>query len=45
LFAETIQERIQDWLEKDEDPGVQLLTEEEIAADVIRDFVVEGESK
>jgi hypothetical protein len=31
--AETTQENIQDWLEPDEgDPGVQLLTEEEIAA-------------
>jgi hypothetical protein len=31
--TETTQENIQDWLQLDEgDPGVQLLTEEEIAA-------------
>jgi hypothetical protein len=31
--TETTQENIQDWLELDEgDPGIQLLTEEEISA-------------
>jgi hypothetical protein len=34
--TETTQANIQDWLELDEgDPGFQLLTEEEIVADVI----------
>jgi hypothetical protein len=34
--TETKQENIQDWLELDEgDPGVQLLTEEGIAAEII----------
>jgi hypothetical protein len=36
--TETTQEYIQDWLELDEGtPGFQLPTEEEIAADVIKD--------
>jgi hypothetical protein len=43
--AKTTQENIQDWLELDEgDPGFQLLTEEEIAADVIKDSAMEEES-
>jgi hypothetical protein len=34
--TETTQENIQDWLELDEgDPGFQLLTEEEIAAEIV----------
>jgi hypothetical protein len=42
--TETTQ-NIQEWLELDEgDPGVQLLTEEEIAADVIKDSAMEEES-
>jgi hypothetical protein len=40
--TETTQENIQDWLQLDEgDPGFQLLTEEETAADVIKDSAVE----
>jgi hypothetical protein len=43
--TETTQENIQDWIELDEgDPGFQLLTEEEIAADVIKDYAMEQES-
>jgi hypothetical protein len=43
--TETTQGHIQDWLELDEgDPGFQLLTEEEIAADVIKDSAVEEKS-
>jgi hypothetical protein len=43
--TETTQENIQDLLELDEgDPGFQLLTEEEIAADVIKDSAMEKES-
>jgi hypothetical protein len=35
--TETMQENIQDWFELDEgDPGFQLLTEEEIAAMLLR---------
>jgi hypothetical protein len=42
--TETTQENIQDWLELDEgDPGSQLLTEEAIAADVIKDSSMEEE--
>jgi hypothetical protein len=38
------QENIQDWLElKEGDPGFQLLTEEEIAADVNKDSAMEEE--
>jgi hypothetical protein len=40
--TETTQENIQDWVELDEgDPGFQLLTEEETAADVIKDSAME----
>jgi hypothetical protein len=43
--TETTQENIQDCLELDEgDPGLQLLTEEETAADVIKDSAMEDES-
>jgi hypothetical protein len=43
--TETTQENIQDWLELDEgNPGFQLLTEEEIAADVIKDSAMEEKS-
>jgi hypothetical protein len=43
--TETAQENTEDWLELGEgDPGFQLLTEEEIAADVIKDFAMEEES-
>jgi hypothetical protein len=43
--TETTQENIQNWLELDEgDPGFQLLTVEEIAADVIKDSAMEEES-
>jgi hypothetical protein len=43
--TETTQANIQDWLELDEgDPGFQLLTEEEIAADVTKDSAMEEES-
>jgi hypothetical protein len=43
--TESTQENIQDCLGLDEeDPGFQLLTEEEIAGDVIKDSVVEEES-
>jgi hypothetical protein len=40
--TETTQENIQDWLEMDEgDPGFRLLAVEEIAAEVIKDSVME----
>jgi hypothetical protein len=43
--TETTQENIQDWLELDEgDPGFQLLIEEQIAANVIKDSAMEEES-
>jgi hypothetical protein len=43
--TETSRGNIQDWLQLDEgDPGFQLLTEEEIAADVIKDSAMEEES-
>jgi hypothetical protein len=43
--TETMQENIQVWLELDEgDPGFQLLTAEEIAADVIKDSAMKEES-
>jgi hypothetical protein len=43
--TEVTQGHIQDWLELDEgDPGFQLWTEEEIAADVIKDSAMEEES-
>jgi hypothetical protein len=43
--TEAIQENIRDWFELDEgDPGFQLLTEEEIATDVIKDSAMEEES-
>jgi hypothetical protein len=43
--TETTQENIQDWLELDEgDPGFQLLTEEGIAVDVIKDSAMKEES-
>jgi hypothetical protein len=43
--TETTRGHIQEWLELDEgDPGFQLLTEEEIAADVIKDSGMEEES-
>jgi hypothetical protein len=38
--TETTQENIQDWLELDEgDPGFQLLTAEEIVADIFLKFI------
>jgi hypothetical protein len=41
---ETTQENIKDWLELDKrDPEFQLLTEEEISADVIKDSAMEEE--
>jgi hypothetical protein len=43
--TETTQENIQEWLELDEgEPGFQLLTGEEIAANVIKDSAMEEES-
>jgi hypothetical protein len=43
--TETTQQNIQDWLQLDEgDTGFQLLTEEEISADVIMDSAMEEES-
>jgi hypothetical protein len=43
--TETAQENIQGWLELDEgDPGFQLLTEEDIATDVIKDSALEEKS-
>jgi hypothetical protein len=43
--TETTQENIQDWVELDEgDPGFQLLTEEEIAEDSIKDSAMEEDS-
>jgi hypothetical protein len=43
--TETKQENIQDWLELDEGgPGFQLLTEEEIAADVIKNSAMEEDA-
>jgi hypothetical protein len=43
--TETTQENIQDWLELSEgNPGFQLLTEEDISADVIKDSAMEEES-
>jgi hypothetical protein len=43
--TETTQANIQDWIELDEgDPGFQLLTEEEIAAHIIKDSAMEQES-
>jgi hypothetical protein len=43
--TETTQENIQDWLGLDKgDSGFQLLTEEEIAANVIKDSDMEAES-
>jgi hypothetical protein len=42
--TETTQENIQDWLELGErELGFQLLTQEEIAADVINDSAMEEE--
>jgi hypothetical protein len=44
--TETKQENIQDWLELNEgDLGLQFLTEEETAADVVKDSVLEEESQ
>jgi hypothetical protein len=38
--TKTMQENIQDWLELDErDPGFQLLTEDEIAAVILLNFL------
>jgi hypothetical protein len=38
--TKTTQENIQDWLQLDEgDPGFQLLTEEEIAAVILLDYL------
>jgi hypothetical protein len=43
--TETTQENIENWLEQDErDPGFQLLTEEQFAANVIKDSAMEKES-
>jgi hypothetical protein len=43
--SEAMQENIQNWLELDEgDPEFQLLTEEEIAADVFKDSAMKEES-
>jgi hypothetical protein len=43
--GETETAHIQDWLELDEgDPGFQLMTEEGIAADVIKDSAMAEES-
>jgi hypothetical protein len=43
--TETTQENIQDWFQLDEgDSGFQLLTEEEIAADVIKDSAMTEKS-
>jgi hypothetical protein len=43
--TETMQENIQDWFELDEGKlGFQLLTEEEIFADVMKDSAMEEES-
>jgi hypothetical protein len=41
---ETTQENILDWLQLDGDPGFWLLTDEEIAADVIKNSSMEEES-